>query len=544
MGRKRRRTIDSKKDEPSGDVEESNDALLERIRQLEEDNSRLEESNNRLEGDVNRLKKENEIFRKILRTNQINADDALAEFLESGTDSVLEELRDLRRKVDMNSSNSSKPPSSDGYRKPSPKSLRVKTGRKVGGQPGHKGHNLVVPHEPDEFIDHYPEGCQSCPNIEICKSKGVLKCTESRDVIELELKVKVIEHRSFCAKCPCLGGENAKGAFPENVTAHVQYGDSFAIAAGVLDSFGYISDSRNAAILSALSGTTISSATIEALTERCAEKVSPALEKIHKELKEEYVTHHDETGTRIAGILGWIHNTSSLRYTIQTVHRKRGGEGIDAHGAVPREDGISAHDCWAPYFKYGGKHAICCAHLLRELTGIEEYEPEHSWPTMFKDHLLFMKSMADASRECGRTSLGEDALEYCSERYDEIMAIAEGECPMPPDRHPNTRGRKKKGKERALLERIIKLKDSISLFVNDLKVPFDNNQAERDVRYVKVKSKVSGGFRTIEGAQKFLDVSSYLITARKNGIGAFEALRLAFEGMSESVIPSHAEAIQ
>lgn len=538
MDGKKSDTIDSGKDVPSDEIAVSDRELLERIRQFEEEKRRFEDEKKsfeeerksfedeieRIKSRNDRLETENRIFRSILRSNGFDPDDFLIE------------RKELLRRVNMNSSNSSKPPSSDGYRKPSPRSLRVKTGRKRGGQPGHPGHSLVVPHEPDAFVDHYPEGCQSCPDFGRCRSAGAFECNGRRSVIDLDIKVRVTEHRTFRADCPGSNGKDLRGAFPENVTAHVQYGDSFAIAAGVLDSFGYISDGRNAAILSALSGTTISPATVESLTGRCAEKVYPALARIRGELEKEHVTHHDETGTRIGGVLGWVHNTSTPRLTIQTIHGKRGREGIDAHGAVPRDDGISVHDCWAPYFGYGGKHAVCCAHLLRELTGIEENEPGHRWPTLFKEHLLSMKSAADAARGCGKASLDASELERFGERYDEILAMAEGECPAPPDPVPKRRGRKRKGKERALLERLAKLKKSVCMFVEDLEVPFDNNQAERDVRYVKVKSKVSGGFRTMDGAQSFLDVSSYLITARKNGFGAFEALRLAFEGKGETIV--------
>ena len=445
-------------------------------------------------------------------------------------------IKELNRKVSMNSGNSSKPPSSDGYLKPAPKSLRIRTGRNRGGQPGHKGHAIVVPHEPDEVIDHYPEGCSSCPNFASCKNHAIFRCKERRSVLDLEIKLKVTEHRSYQAKCPKCPDVTVRGVFPENVTAFAQYGDTFAIAAGVLDSFGYVSDKRSGEILSALTGMSISPATIESLTSRCAGKVAPALARIRNLLKNEDVTNHDETGVRVDGRLHWVHNTSTPKLTIQTIHAKRGREGIDAHGLAPNPDGTAVHDCWAPYFGYEGRHAICCAHLLRELNGIQENEPGHLWPTMLKDHLLFMKGLADASRDCGRQSVDASQLEFCSGCYDEIMAVAELECPVPQDTHPNSPGRKKKGKERSLIERLIRLKEDVCRFVHDLNLPFDNNQAERDVRYIKVKSKVSGCFRSLEKAQEFLDVSSYLNTARKNGIGAFEALRLAFEGRSDSIV--------
>ena len=307
MGRKRRESIDRKEERSPSDEKDSRNDLLERIRQLEEEKKRLEEENRRIE-------EENKIFREVLEMKGLQPN------------GILEERKELLRKVNMNSKNSSKPPSSDGYWKPSPKSLRVRTGRKKGGQPGHKGHGIVVPHEPDEFIDHYPDRCSTCPNFEKCMDRAVFVCKERRNVIDLEIKVKVTEHRSYLAECPNCPGEAIRGAFPDNVTAFVQYGDTFSIIVNVLDSFGYISDKRNSEILSALTGTNISPATIEAHNSRCAKKVRPALDKIRKMLKEAGVTNHDETGVRLDGHLCWVHSTSTPELTIQTIHRKRGRE--------------------------------------------------------------------------------------------------------------------------------------------------------------------------------------------------------------------------
>ncbi len=516
MGRRSRESIRKKEKAPSVPEEQSEDDLLERIRRLEDENRRLKEEKERLEG-------ENEIFRKYLKSKGMSAEDFLAEH------------KDLIRRVHMNSSNSSKPPSSDGYSKPSPKSLRRKTGKKRGGQPGHKGHNIVVPKETDTFVDHFPDRCSTCPKFEECKSRGQFEHSGSRKVLDLEIKLIVTEHRTYKTRCPEGSEKKIVGTFPEDVKATVQYGDSFAIAAGILDSYGYISDERIAKILGGISGTTMSPATVEAMTSKCAKKVKPVIEMIREALKLLKITHHDETGVRLNGILHWVHNTSDRLFTFQTIQRKRGKDGIDRHGAIPNPGGFGVHDCWSPYFKYDTNHALCCVHILRELRSVEENSPEHRWAGLFIEHLLFMKNLADAVRDCGRSKIDDSMLEYCSERYDEIMDLALDECPAPQDTHPHTRGRKKKGKERALIERLIDLKDCVCGFIHDLDVPFNNNQAERDVRYVKVKSKVSGGFGTMEKAQEFLDVSSYLITARKHGVSALKALDLAFKGQTDAI---------
>ena len=195
------------------------------------------------------------------------------------------------------------------------------------------------------------------------------------------------------------------------------------------------------------------------------------------------------------------------------------------------------HDCWSPYWKYDGiEHAICNAHLLRELTGIEEFEPDHTWATLFKTLLRSMKKAKEKAEAKGKTELSYYLLRKFSQEYDRIMEIANKERPVPPDPPYKKRGRKKKGKERALIERLMLLKDSVCLFIHDFKVPFDNNQAERDVRNVKTKIKVAGCFRTDKGAQDYLDIMSFLSTGQKHEISVFDALTAAFAGNAEIVL--------
>ena len=435
-----------------------------------------------------------------------------------------ETIKDLRRQLNTDSHNSSKPPSSDGYKKPNKaRSLRKPTGRKPGGQNGHSGANMKVPHEPDEVKKHHPG--------------KVFECGEKRFIVEAVVTTKVIEHQSMKAvACPC-GESKLKGEFPEEVKAYVQYGDTFTAMAGLLSTFGAVSTDRIQTIIDGMFNVTLSEGTICSMVEKCGQKVTPIVEKIKELLIGSCVVNFDETGVRVEGSTQWVHNSSNAKYTYLTVNKKRGQEGIEDNGVIQNIGGTAVHDCWGAYWKFKDiLHAVCCAHLLRELIANIENNPTHIWAERLKTLLITMKTAKEQAIEEGKTELRENLIKALEHEYDEIMAYANMECPPPDKIEPKKRGKKKKGKERALIDRLIKLKDSVCLFIHNFLVPFDNNQAERDLRNVKTKAKVSGCFRTKAGAQTYLKITSYLSTAKKHGINAFEALALAFKGETEKVL--------
>ena len=453
--------------------------------------------------------------------------------------SLQDELKESVRKNRMDSTNSSKPPSSDGYRKPKPVSLRVKSGRRPGGQPGHAGRSMSVPHEPDEVIEHYPAECKGCSRLSECRSGSTFRCSESRYVVDAVMLTKVTEHRRIDAACPMASTESRpmSGSFPENVKAHVQYGDSFAIVAGLLDTYGAMSDSRISELMRAFFGVTLSPGTVVSMTKRCAEMVGPALPSIRESVIRSPVAHFDESGVRTGGTLEWIHNSSTDSFTYLTLSPKRGIIGIEENGVLPQFSGIAVHDCWSPYFRYEDvKHSVCCAHILRELKGIELNEPDRRWPGMFEYLLLSMKSAKEDAQARGENHLTDRDWDYYDWFYELALKVADMECPPPPEPTIKRRGRKNKGHERSLIERLGSLKNQLFLFAKDFQVPFDNNQAERDIRVAKIKTNVSGCFRSIEGAQCYLDITSYLSTARKHGIGMFDALTSAFNGKTDFIL--------
>ncbi len=438
------------------------------------------------------------------------------------------QIKDLKEKNNKNSKNSSKPPSSDGLKKPAPKSLRKSSGKKQGGQDGHQGAYLSVLTEPDRVEKHMPSSCEHCPHREECCSRGAV--VERRTVLDANVIIDVTEHQAVQVAQCMLDGSTVTGSFPDNVTASVQYGSNLQALVAALTTVGAVSIKRTHEILGAVFNIPLSTGTISNMTRRLAERVMPAYESIRDIMRTLPLVHFDETGTRVDKKLRWVHNASNAYYTYLTISNKRGTKGMDEGEVLPYFGGVAVHDCWAPYWKYSdATHAVCCAHLLRELTGIMENHPDQKWAGEFMDHLLEMKKVKDKALASGKERLSYYYLHKFSKRYDELIEQAKAANPLP-EQSGKKRGRKKKGKILALVERLEKYKAGVCLFVKDLSVPFDNNQAERDIRMVKVKTKVSGCFRSEDGAKDYLKIMSYVGTAKKHGVNAFEAILNAFNG--------------
>ncbi|MBQ2382169.1 MAG: IS66 family transposase [Succinivibrio sp.] len=458
-------------------------------------------------------------------------------------ESLQDEIKELKRQLGQNSNNSSKPPSSDGYAKsPKKRSLRKTSGLKAGGQKGHKGANLSVPHDPDEVKTHIPDKCKCCSNLTSClASDNVFACDSSRYVIEAKITTHVVEHQLITAKnCPC-GEKSLTGEFPKDVKAYVQYGDSLTVLSGLLSTYGAVSLNRIHVLLSSLLNISITPGTICSMVKRCAQKVGPVMEKVKELLIKADVGHFDETGLRALGKLFWGHNSSNSKLTYQTVNCKRGSDGMDDNGVLPDFTGVACHDGWTSYQNYEDiEHALCCAHLLRELNAVKENEENHKWADKFSELLLGMKSAKEIAISKGISEFSKERLEAFSKEYDDIMKLADKESP-PPNSDKKTRGRRKLGKTRALIERLKKFKEDVCRFVHNFAVPFDNNQAERDVRNVKTKVKVSGCFRSLEGAQNYVKLMSFISTGNKHGISAFDALTAAFSGNADIILGDGSE---
>lgn len=445
-------------------------------------------------------------------------------------------IRELEEKLNKNSRNSSKPPSSDGLKKlpvNKDRSLRQKSGKKRGAQLGHDGVNLSVIVDPDYVEHHMHADCSSCSYRDTCLAKA---CTrETRHEIDAEVTVNATAHELVVVKdCPLHGGIKA-GSFPKDIKATVQYGKNLQAMVVAFNTVGAVSINRTHEILSSVFNIPLATGTIKNMVSRFAETLKPAYEKIHQAVSALGLIHCDETGTRIDGKTWWVHNASDRDYTYLSVHSKRGRTGMDAAGILPVFHGIIVHDCWGSYWKYqSADHAVCCAHLLRELNGVIENHPEQTWAASFKELLLSMKKVKDKALSKGKDAVSYYHLHKFDKQYDEILKTAYEENPLP-ETNAKKRGRKKKSKVLNLICRLDNYKASVCLFIKNLCVPFDNNQAERDLRMIKVKTKVSGCFRSEEGAQEYLTIMSYIGTAHKHGINAFTAILEALNGNSDIV---------
>jgi transposase len=448
--------------------------------------------------------------------------------LESLVADLQAQVADLAAKVKQNSKNSSKPPSSDGLGKPEPKSLRKKTGRKPGRPKGQPGATMQLTDHPDQVIRHLPRSCAGCgAGLDGAQETGM----ERRQVTEIPpVRAQVTEHQMIEVTCPCCG-RPGKADAPDGVTAPAQYGPRAAAMGVYLWHGQFLSRDRACQALADVFGCAPSPAVIATAARKIARFISPALDAIVTALLASEVTHFDESGFRVAGKLAWVHSASSGRYVLVTVHTKRGKAGMDAAGVLPSFAGIACHDAWAPYDSYAGVagHALCNAHVLRELTAVTETgtDLDVTWARQAIDALLALKEAARAARDAGQDAIDAKLLagheKYFTGAASTGVALnAARRSPLQKKRH-------------ALAKRLRDRAGDYLRFAHDLRVPFDNNPAEQVIRMSKLRIKVSGSMRSMAGAETFCAIRSYLATASRHGISWLDALILAAQG--EAWIP-------
>lgn len=441
-------------------------------------------------------------------------------------------IAELRERLNKNSSNSSKPPSTDGYEKPNPKSLRKPSGRKAGGQEGHKGHHLNIEQAPNEIVSHMPSACTGCPYYEECRGKSCV--AETRKVADAFIEIQVTAHEALRVNCP-LTGKTLRGSFPSDVKGPVQYGKTLQGLVVAFNTVGAVSAARIKEIFSSLFQIPLSTGTVNNMVHRFADGLESVgvIQEIRNQIIGGQLAHFDETGLRVADKLQWVHVASNSKFTHLHLSDARGTDGMDEGGVLPYFHGIAIHDCLRSYWKYEMQHSVCCAHLLRELRGIQENHPDQRWALGFEALLLAMKHKKEAAISAGKDTLPPEEYAWFMELYDRILDLAYQKNPEP-IRKPGKRGKPKRGKLLALIDRFRDYKDSICRFILDFTVPFDNNQAERDVRMVKVKGKVSGCLRSETGAKDYLNIMSYIGTAKKQGVNAFQAILSALSGQAKA----------
>lgn len=435
-------------------------------------------------------------------------------------------IEDLEAQLAKHSGNSSKPPSSDGLKKkPAPKSQREPGKRPSGGQPGHKGETLAAVAEPDEVVVHRVDCCPHCQH----DLSGVTPDGMSRrQVFELPpLRLHVTEHQAESKQCPgCRRAVSA--AFPDGVEQPTQYGERFKALLVYLNAYQLLPLGRIADVTQDWFGQRVSEGTVTGAVQQAAGAVAGVLKAVERGLVTASVAHADETGMRVAGKLHWLHVLSTSKLTRYGIHAKRGREALDALNLVPRFSGELVHDGWSAYAAYSQcGHALCGAHLLRELTFLHE-QYQQTWAEQMKALLLKAKAAVDAARQRGDQALDDALAKTLLAQYCALVEAGFAANP-PPETHPGKR-RVAESEARKLLKRLERDRYAVLHFMDNFAVPFDNNLAERDLRMMKVKQKVSGCFRTLLGGALFCDIRSYLSTARKHGLSMLSALVDAFSG--------------
>ena len=423
---------------------------------------------------------------------------------------LLERIEELERRLGLNSSNSGKPPASDGYKKPSRvTNQREQTGRKSGGQPGHEGTTLQQVATPDKVSEHFPLICTGCGGV---LSREQVTGHQKRQVFDLPPpRVEVTEHRAHSCWCSACGTET-QAAFPAAVRAAAQYGTTVEALVGYLQAWQLIPEDRLADLMKDVFGVEVATATIAAIGQRKAEEFTGLAEHIEQQVKQAVVKHLDETGYRIAGRLQWLHVASTGLLTCYRTAAKRGAMWADVCGII-------VHDFWRPYLAMlGVLHALCNAHHLRELKALMDIEQE-PWARAMPRFLRQTCHAAKLAR-AQRRSLSPRFLAWLSARYDRILgqgfAFHESLPPLGAGL-PMRRGRVRRRTGHNLLLRLRDHKEATLRFLYAPIVPFTNNQAERDLRMMKVRQKISGGFRSETGAQTFATLRTVLSTARKQG---------------------------
>jgi transposase len=436
-----------------------------------------------------------------------------------------ERISVLEAQLAKDSHNSHLPPSSDRFHR-QPKSLRKKSGKKLGGQVGHAGNTLKLSPTPDQVIVHPVECCQHCQrDLREVESLAV----ERRQVLDLPPKrVLVIEHlvqQKWCPTCH----EISSAAFPDEVRAPVQYGAALGAVGVYLVQQQLLPYERACEVMEDLLGPSMSVGTLQGLVERCAQQLAPVEQQIKAALSRAEVLHQDETGLYVAGQRHWMHVSATEHLTHYAVHPKRGKEALDAIGILADFYGVSMHDGWRSYWQFLCQHALCNVHHLRDLTFLYE-EQLQAWAGETKELLLDIKAAVEQARAEGRSSLHPLEVADWKARYRALLA--EGYQANPPDPPPEAgkKGRRKQSAARNLLDRLATHQEAVLLFLDNFAVPFDNSLAERDLRMVKVQQKISGCFRSPAGAQAFCRIRGYLSTLRKQGIAVLTALEQALVG--------------
>jgi transposase len=435
-------------------------------------------------------------------------------------------IKELEERLAKDSRTSSKPPSSDGLGR-LPRSSRRPSGKRPGGQQGHAGHSLQMAEQPDEVLHHRPELCQQCGQ-DLREVAGLVR--ERRQVLDVpEIRLLVQEHQIESLTCPTCQSPNL-GSFPAEVNAPVQYGPNLQALAVYLHQGQLLPTARTCEALAAICGCQISEATLLEWSELAAERLAPTVERIAELIAASRLQHGDETGIRVYGVLHWLHVNCTRWLTHLAWHPSRGREAMDEIGIWPTFSGRGMHDRFASYDGYDCAHSICSAHLLRDCAAVAQQE-QQEWAGQMYDFLLDLHDACQQWQKLHLKAVPPLERDDWVARYFEILAT--GYAAQGPPAAPTSGKRKGKPRQspaRNLLDALLSRAEQVLALLDDLRIPFTNNQAERDLRMAKVQQKISGTFRSATGASAFCRIRSYLSTMQKQGHGMLSALTAVFHG--------------
>ncbi len=451
---------------------------------------------------------------------------SIIETQQAEIESLKSQVKELQERLSTNSRNSSKPPSADGFNKQT-RSLRKKSGKKTGGQAGHQGHRLALREQPDATHLHPPQSCTSC-GVCLAEVEGKVS-SERRQVFDLPpLKLEVREHRVSRKRCHLCGTEQV-GEFPLEVPPGASYGARIKAFLVYLHKGQLIPVGRSCQVVTDLFTHSPSEGSLHTIIRECSAELEEVCELIKETAIKAAVANFDETGIAVEQKLGWLHTASTKEVTYYAFDAQRGRAAMDRIGILAHFHGVACHDALASYLSYRCRHSLCNAHSLRELTFLEEVQ-ERVWAGEMKTLLVYIKSRVDKAVAAGTTELREKEQAKFVKKFEEILQRGFAREAQEPALPTGRRGRHKQSKGKNLLDRLCKYQEETLRFMRDFRVPFDNNLAERDLRMMKVQQKISGCFRTKEGARDFCRIRSYLSTMRKQGHNLLETLRTVFEG--------------
>jgi len=423
---------------------------------------------------------------------------------------------ELKSRLNSNSNNSSRPPSSDGYQKKPAFTKKVKG--KKGGLKGHKGHTLQQVANPDKIVKCLPGKC-NCGH-EFHPDEHTL--IEKRQVFDLpQPKLEVTEYQIHKAKCPICGIIN-RGSAPEDIKAPTQYGNGVKSYVVMLNVHYKLPYKKIQLLFKDLFGYPINESTIFSASENCYNNLEDTENIIKTKVSLNDVVHADETGLRIEGKLQWLHTATTSLFTYLFVHKNRGKEALESESSIlGKLNNWLVHDSWSSYFSFKNyKHAMCGAHILRELQGLID-TGQSKWAKTFKIFLISVYEMPFDERIKRKQQIHN--------RFRKICNIGEHMEP-PPIKTSGKRGRYKRTKGRNLVERLIKYQGAVLAFAFNENVPFTNNLAERDIRPTKIKQKISNSFRSFKGAEYYARIEGFISTAKKNNKNIFNELSTTFAG--------------